>query len=362
MGKERFMTALGGGEPDMVPIWDMGINESCIINIAKHFMDDVPEIKFIHEMDPNEVMALLNTLLKVLDELDFDGATMPTLTGREIVGENLTRDKLGIVSKVTPHGEPFPIDGPVKSHSDLKNLTLPTPDDSWTLAVMFAKAQFQNRKAIVLHTPGTFKLSWSLRGSMETLFMDYMDDAKFVHELARKVNDYCLQVINAAFDKGVDAIILEGDLAMCENTLMSPGQYRDFIQPYHKELTDAAHARGGLIAKHSDGNLWPILDDLLDAGFDGIHPIQPQSMDIGDVKKHLTGKACVLGNIDCMYLLPEGTTDEVEESVKETIKIAAPGGGYILSSSNSIHPDVKPENAIAMFRAARKYGKYPIEL
>jgi uroporphyrinogen decarboxylase len=131
--------------------------------------------------------------------------------------------------------------------------------------------------------------------------------------------------------------------------------------PYHAELTQAVHARGSLIAKHSDGNLWPILDDLIAAGFDGIHPIQPQSMDIGDVKRHCAGRACVLGNIDCMYLLPQGTTDEVEQAVRDTLRVAAPGGGYILSSSNSIHPDVKAENAIAMFRAARRFGAYPID-
>jgi uroporphyrinogen decarboxylase len=79
-------------------------------------------------------------------------------------------------------------------------------------------------------------------------------------------------------------------------------------------------------------------------------------MDIGEAKRYLTGKACVMGNIDCMYLLCEGTEAEVEESVRKTIEVAAPGGGYIMSSSNSIHPGCKPENYIAMVKAARKYG------
>jgi hypothetical protein len=70
------------------------------------------------------------------------------------------------------------------------------------------------------------------------------------------------------------------------------------------------------------------------------------------------GKAGVLGNIDCRYLLPFGTEEEVEESVKETIEKAAPGGGYIISSSNSIHPGCKAENYMAMIKAAHKYGVY----
>ncbi|MBW2037327.1 MAG: uroporphyrinogen decarboxylase, partial [Deltaproteobacteria bacterium] len=81
-----------------------------------------------------------------------------------------------------------------------------------------------------------------------------------------------------------------------------------------------------------------------------------------EVKDHLKGKACVVGNIDCMHLLPFGTEEEVIAAVKETIKKAAPGGGYILSSSNSVHPGCKGENVVAMFEATQEYGTYPIKI
>ena len=81
-------------------------------------------------------------------------------------------------------------------------------------------------------------------------------------------------------------------------------------------------------------------------------------MDIAEVKEHLAGKACVLGNIDCRDLLPFGTEEEVEQTVKETIQQAGKGGGYIISSSNSIHPGCKPENYIAMVKAVHRYGLY----
>ncbi len=81
-------------------------------------------------------------------------------------------------------------------------------------------------------------------------------------------------------------------------------------------------------------------------------------MDIAKVKAHVNGKCCLVGNIDCRYLLCEGSEEEVEEEVLRTIEIAAPGGGYVISTSNSVHPGVKPENYIAMVRAAQKYGLY----
>jgi uroporphyrinogen decarboxylase len=103
------------------------------------------------------------------------------------------------------------------------------------------------------------------------------------------------------------------------------------------------------------------MDDLLEIGFDGLHPIQPQCMDIKEVKSYVQGRACVIGNIDCANLLPYGTEAEVVDAVKETIRAVAPGGGYVIASSNSIHPGCDPKNVLAMFRAARQYGKYPIQ-
>ena len=140
--------------------------------------------------------------------------------------------------------------------------------------------------------------------------------------------------------------------------LMSPGHFREFIKPYHREIVEHTHRKGLKIVKHSDGNMWPVLDDIVEVGFDGFHPVQPQCMDIAEVKRHLAGKACVIGNIDCRELLPFGTEEEVDRVVKETIEKAASGGGYIISSSNTIHPACKAENYIAMVRAAHRYGGY----
>jgi uroporphyrinogen decarboxylase len=78
--------------------------------------------------------------------------------------------------------------------------------------------------------------------------------------------------------------------------------------------------------------------------------------------RHPDGVCSCPGNLDCTYLLPFGEKEEVAESVKETIKKAVPGGGYILTSSNSIHPGCKSENVIAMFEAAKRYGSYPITM
>lgn len=154
---------------------------------------------------------------------------------------------------------------------------------------------------------------------------------------------------------------MEGDFAGESKLFMSSKHFREYFKPYHKEIVDHVHKRGLKIIKHTDGNVWPILDDLLEVGFDGFHPVQPQCMDIAEVKEHVGGNLCLSGNIDCRDLLCFDSEENVERTVKQTIETAAPGGGYIICSSNSIHPGVKPENYIAMIRAAHKYGVYPSE-
>ena len=76
------------------------------------------------------------------------------------------------------------------------------------------------------------------------------------------------------------------------------------------------------------------------------------------VKDYCGDKICLLGNIDCVDLLPHGTPEQVEEAVVSVIEDGAPGGGLIVCSSNSLHQGVNPENCIAMFEAVRRHGKY----
>jgi uroporphyrinogen decarboxylase len=124
-------------------------------------------------------------------------------------------------------------------------------------------------------------------------------DPDLVHGLARIATDFALAIIDAAAKIGIDALVLLGDLAGERTTLVSPKHFRQYVKPYHEEIVDLAYQRDLKIVTHSDGNLRSILDDFLEVGFDGIHPIQPQCMEIAEVKEHVDGRACILGNIDC---------------------------------------------------------------
>lgn len=360
-GRERIKVALErSGEPDMLPIWEMAYNEPSIIGIAKHYMDasNLPEPKLVMDMTDQERFQLLGGLITFVREMDLDGITAVSLAPRERIDKEHIRDAIGVVYHLSQVGEPYPVDGPIKEPGDLKGFSMRQPEAGDFLMLDVVRSAFPE-KSVAYHMPGTFKLSWTLRGSMEKLLMDYVLEPELAHKMARIVTDYCFEMIDAAFQKGADFIALEGDLAHNPGSIMSPAHYDEFIAPYHTEICERVHSHGGKIIKHSDGKLTPLFPGLIKAGFDGIHPIQPQCMDIGETKKEFGDRVCLLGNIDCSFLLVFGNPEEVRQNVKETIAVAAPGGGYIIASSNSIHPGCKPENYIAMVEAAKKYGKYP---
>ena len=359
-GRERMLEAFALREPDRVPVWEMAFNEESIIKLGRFYTDDLPPVKFASQMTMEEKIKLMNTLFLVAKKLELDGLTSITLPVTEKIDDSHFRDGWGRVLCQNEEGEATAVGGPLSGPDDLKNLKRYHPQDMDFLMLMASTGSLGKEVAQVLVQPGPFRESWSLLGSMEKLLFYYVKNPSFVAELARIVTDYIIEVVNKAADLGADVIALDGDLAFNQTTLISPAHYERFIFPYHREIVEQAHKRGLKIIKHSDGNMWPIMDGIAAAGFDGYHPNQPQCMDIGEVKAKYGKRMCILGNIDCTYLLPFGSEDEVDRTVKETIAKAAPGGGYIISSSNSIHPGCKPENYIAMVKAARAYGRYPI--
>ena len=357
--KERILTALKGEQPDRVPIFELYINESSIVKLADLLVPEAVNVEAGKDKFGEERPEILDLYCLLVHELGLDATSTNFSIGIESISDGIGRDKYGTVYHLSEHGEPMPFEGPIREPSDIKGFEMVSKlkiDDFAGVQYVIDKVGKDVAHFVAITDP--FKVSWRRRGGMQGLLMDYVLNPQLVHDLARIATDFDMAAIEMAFQVGADAVIVPGDLAGEHTTIMSPRHYREYIKPYHRELVDCAHRKGGKIVKHSDGNIWPILDDLVEVGFDGIHPIQPQCMDIGEVKRYLGTRACIVGNIDCRNLLCFGTEEDVEKVVKETIEVAAPGGGYIISSSNSIHPGCRPENYVAMVRAAHEYGVY----
>jgi uroporphyrinogen decarboxylase len=113
---------------------------------------------------------------------------------------------------------------------------------------------------------------------------------------------------------------------------------------------------------HSDGNISMVLEELIELGITGWHPVEKQAHDINEVKARYGDRIALLGNIDLQYTLTKGTPQDVDDEVRTRIRDLAPGGGYCVSSGNSIPEYVPIDNYAAMLEATYRYGKYPIQL
>jgi len=142
--------------------------------------------------------------------------------------------------------------------------------------------------------------------------------------------------------------------------------YRKLIKPYHVQLFETIKQRSkAKISYHSDGNIYPLLPELIDAGVDLLNPVHVASKDMGDtarLKREFGDRLCFNGAIDSQSVLPHGTPEDVRTEVRRRIKDLAPGGGYILSAVHCIQPDVPPENVCALFDEAVTAGRYPLSL
>ncbi|MDA0745829.1 MAG: hypothetical protein O2954_04875 [bacterium] len=349
-GYERFMAALRREQPDRVPVWELIVNEPTRSTWGATSLEE-----FVEQEDLDGITIFENVALRPLNKDETERYDIPGVRDLEV-------DDWGIVWGNTDFGIPYPTAGPIRTESDLKSYTPPNPDEDRRLAALqSAVKRFKGRKAIVFLTHDGFEFPHYLRGGMDHLFMDYIENPSLAHALSEISLDYKLRLMRRAVELGADAIVSGDDYAGREAPFMSPTHFREFILPYLKKSINAAHDLGVPYIKHTDGNLWPILDMMVEAGIDAIDPLEPiASMDIGRVKQKYGDRIAVIGNIDCTELLPNGSSDDVEEAVQETIAKAAPGGGYILASSNSIHPAVNPENYRTMVQAARKWGAYPL--
>jgi uroporphyrinogen decarboxylase len=342
---ERITTALERRQPDRVPFFE------CVID--QRVMDALlPGCDYFQF---NEWIGLDNA---------SQNRSSWSRDNVEMMDEEkgLFRDKWGVIRAFGPESTPAPVEGPIKSPEDLTKYVPPDPNADDVLGqIPEIVARYKGNKAVTAICRDSFFNPAFLRGTTQYL-MDMVDNPRLVHELVEVALSYDIPAMQRMVGAGVDVVVFGDDYADKNSTLMSPKHFCEFVLPGLKRCVDAAHEAGAYVVKHTDGNIMPVIDMIVDTGIDGLNPIEPQAgMDIGLIKQRYGDRVALVGNIDCGYLLSQAPLNEVREVTRRTIHTARRGGGYCLSSSNSIHSSVKPENFMAMVQTLREEGPYSTE-
>ena len=212
---------------------------------------------------------------------------------------------------------------------------------------------------------GLLERSSSLRGT-EQFLLDLAMDEAFVEALIEQVADVLYHLLEIYLDAAgpyLDILELPGDDYAAEHPLISPKMFDRFFAPHWRRLIGLIReaAPNCKVLFHSDGNMEPFLGRLIDLGVDVFHPLEPMpNVDMVEIKATYGEQLCFLGAIDIKQAM-QGDAERVEAEARQRIRALAPGGGYILAPANHLQPDVPAENVIALYRAAHRWGEYPLD-
>ena len=193
-----------------------------------------------------------------------------------------------------------------------------------------------------------------------------MDFVVRLAEEPQAVKDEARRMVDAALARGrrfkrhgaLDGFALCSDYCYNDNPFLSPAMFAEFIAPYLKDLVTGYREMGLYVIKHTDGNIMPILDQLVAARPHALHSIDPQGgVDIAEVKRRVGREVCLIGNVSCA-LLDTGTDEEVVESARYCLRHGMTGGGYVFSTSNCIYTGMKLSRYELMLDVWRREGNY----
>jgi len=256
------------------------------------------------------------------------------------------------------------IDVPIKNREDWKNYSLPDPHAPHrTNMIKDAVKANEGELAIIAGLLGPFTMMYWYFMDLATLSLTIYDDPSLITEMCDAYTRWVLETAKVVHEVGgVDVFMLADDWGGTTSLLMSPKHLRQFFVKPFGDIVSGLSGLGLPVAMHNDGNLWDVLDDLVDTGINGYHPVErAASMDLGKVKNRYLGRLCPIGNINNKTTMVTGTVEEVEKEAIQCLKTAAPEGGYILATDHSLHDDIPTENIYAYIEAAKKYGKYPLK-
>ncbi len=351
--KERVFAALNLEEPDAVPLFDFVYENRSFENILGYRLDAVTPKVLV------EGHKALN--------LDFlcSGPGSPEGWMDKRLPPDIKVDEWGIKWKYTREyiALPWYLEGPIRNPEDIEAYCMPDPHAPGRLKDLESVLKIVGDDlAVAAAFPigGPFTAASMLMGFAPFL-KTVMTKPHLASKLLKAQVDYCIEIGERCVEAGVEIIFLNDDLGDVHGPLLAPKLFRKHVLPHLKTLTETFKKRDVKVLLHCDGNVKPIMGDLVDMGIDGFHPMERKAMmDIREMKTMYGDRLCLIGNVDASILLPLGKPEEIREQVIECMENAAPSGGYIFASDHSIHPGIPGDRAKLLFKTAEKYRRYPI--
>jgi uroporphyrinogen decarboxylase len=343
---ERVRVALAGGIADRVPLFELFIDQKVIESICPGMSYE----DFVDFADLDVVTCL--TMVESQEHMHWVDP-----------GKGLWRDRWGGLQGFTGEVLSVPLE-PARISAEVDLESYVPPDPSHNEVIQKARAlvaRFKGKRAICVVGEDVFAVSQYLRAGLANLMEDYLLRPELARRLARIGMEYHVELYRKLIAEGVEIIALGDDYAGKNGTMMSPAHFKEFVFPGLKTVVAEIRRGGAFCIKHTDGNVWAILDLLVAAGVNALGPLEGPYMALDQVRARTGRTVGVVGNID-VDLLSRGTAEEVAAATREQLGRVSPLGGHLLGSGNSICSSVKGENFLSMVRTVQREGRYPISI
>lgn len=382
--RDRVLATLDHREPDRVPVSFGDICFSTIFDYPPNGyralcrqagIDDPPEP--VSSPDDGGCVLNVDERLKLRFGADIRSVAAGSSYEWRFLPDGASVDAWGLVRhRAGPYWELDDRRAPLRDVRTLADVDAwwdpPDPKDPAISAGKRAEAQAIRDAGYAVMAVGGTALqvghNYAFTCGFERFLMDMLDDPAFWHGYAERLTDWAIEYMTAflaPFADLVDIVQFTDDLGTQQAPFISPGQYRAFLKPYHREWMDAVRriTPQAKVAIHTCGSVHALVPDLIDIGIEILNPIQPLARDMEPwrLKRDFGRDLTFLGGVDIQQLLPRGRVEDVEAGVRSLIETLGPGGGYIVAPSHQFQPDVPPANIVAMYDTALRVGTYPLD-
>ena len=373
--KERVIAALKHEEADRIPTGENAVDYELVETILEHptlYNSRWRELYALWDGRRPEIVADYGSAhVDLVRALEWDYVRVPAVPPEKEYKRPVMTGPYSWLDEKGNEIQYFPDSGNIATQVESDHMTLddlPDPDEPFHVdpseleAINHVVSELGKTHFIIGRSPvdGTFPFQETV--GMENLLIRMITEPEFVKRAVDAYVNRSIAYIEAMLDAGCDAIMTTDDYSDNRGPIMGPDRFKEFVLPGLIRQTEAVHAQRGYFIKHTDGNVWRILDMLVAAGIDGWHGIQPSiGMDMKLLKEQYGDKCCFFGGMNCETLVA-GTAEAVDEEVRYAIEHAGVGGGLVVTSGNVLQPGTRLENYLAGRQAIKDYGAYPIKV
>ena len=260
-------------------------------------------------------------------------------------------DEFGVVWTTSEIDRGAPVAPPI-TKPDLGSYTFPDPTAAHRFEGLDAWCAGNAESFTILWVGDLWERATFLCG-MENLLLWLALEPKFVEALLDGLADHILRTMGMLLERfAFDGVALSDDYGTQRSMLISPDAWRRLVKPHLARIFSRAKAASKTVFLHSCGNIRPVVPDLVDLGLDILHPIQPEAMDILELKREFGKDLTFCGGLGTQDLLVNASPRQIRAEVRRLKREMGRGGGYILETGIIIQADVPLDNIVAMIEEA----------